>query len=97
MSWCAEHGDAAGPVMEWRAGGGLRCAQLALDAERGQPLALFWQKLCQGAWFLLPSPPGADVVAVELPRQQRCPARSAPGTSLLERELVLLCVPARTP
>ncbi|MEV8533952.1 hypothetical protein [Streptomyces sp. NPDC051211] len=29
VSWCAEHGDAAGPVMEWHPGGGIRCAELA--------------------------------------------------------------------
>ncbi|GAA3386282.1 hypothetical protein GCM10017750_68440 [Streptomyces racemochromogenes] len=28
VSWCAEHGDAADPVMEWHPGGGLRCANL---------------------------------------------------------------------
>ncbi|WP_162688858.1 MULTISPECIES: hypothetical protein [unclassified Streptomyces] len=29
MSWCEEHGDTAGPVMEWHPGGGIRCAELA--------------------------------------------------------------------
>ncbi|WP_329390227.1 hypothetical protein OG625_38585 [Streptomyces sp. NBC_01351] len=29
--WCAEHGDEVGPVLEWHAGGGLRCAQLTRD------------------------------------------------------------------
>ncbi|MEU8438695.1 hypothetical protein AB0F18_38605, partial [Streptomyces sp. NPDC029216] len=28
VSWCTEHGDAVNPVLEWHAGGGLRCAQL---------------------------------------------------------------------
>lgn len=28
VSWCAEHGDAAGPVMEWHPGGGIQCAEL---------------------------------------------------------------------
>ncbi|TDU80696.1 hypothetical protein [Streptomyces sp. KS 21] len=28
LSWCTEHGDALNPVLEWHAGGGLRCAQL---------------------------------------------------------------------
>ncbi|MFF4331138.1 hypothetical protein ACFYZT_32115 [Streptomyces sp. NPDC001591] len=27
--WCAEHGDDVAPVLDWHAGGGLRCAQLA--------------------------------------------------------------------
>ncbi|EFL19829.1 hypothetical protein [Streptomyces sp. C] len=26
--WCAEHGDDVAPVLDWHAGGGLRCAQL---------------------------------------------------------------------
>ncbi|MCX4960072.1 hypothetical protein [Streptomyces virginiae] len=25
--WCTEHGGEVTPVLEWRAGGGLRCAQ----------------------------------------------------------------------
>ncbi|MEU2396120.1 hypothetical protein [Streptomyces sp. NPDC007369] len=29
VPWCAEHGDAVGPVLEWHPRGGLRCAQLA--------------------------------------------------------------------
>ncbi|MFD7840796.1 hypothetical protein [Streptomyces sp. NPDC059761] len=29
VAWCQEHGDEAGPVMEWHPGGGLRCAALA--------------------------------------------------------------------
>ncbi|WP_329191552.1 MULTISPECIES: hypothetical protein [unclassified Streptomyces] len=29
VSWCPEHGDTAGPVMEWYPGGGIRCAVLA--------------------------------------------------------------------
>ncbi|MET9323668.1 hypothetical protein ABZX75_26315 [Streptomyces sp. NPDC003038] len=29
VSWCPEHGDALGPVMEWHPGGGIRCAALA--------------------------------------------------------------------
>ncbi|KIF07599.1 hypothetical protein PL81_01000 [Streptomyces sp. RSD-27] len=29
VSWCAEHGDAARPVVEWHPGGGLRCTALA--------------------------------------------------------------------
>ncbi|TDU73521.1 hypothetical protein EDD91_0070 [Streptomyces sp. KS 21] len=28
VSWCTEHGDTAGPVMEWHPGGGIRCAEL---------------------------------------------------------------------
>ncbi|WP_190187840.1 hypothetical protein [Streptomyces cirratus] len=28
VSCCAEHGDGAGPVMEWHPGGGIRCAVL---------------------------------------------------------------------
>ncbi|MFD9302235.1 hypothetical protein ACFWCB_06010 [Streptomyces sp. NPDC060048] len=28
VSWYAEHGDVAGPVMEWHPGGGIRCAEL---------------------------------------------------------------------
>ncbi|MEU4955775.1 hypothetical protein [Streptomyces lavendulae] len=27
-SWCTEHGDAVGPVLEWHVGGGLHCARL---------------------------------------------------------------------
>ncbi len=27
--WCEEHGGDVAPVLEWHAGGGLRCAQLA--------------------------------------------------------------------
>ncbi|MEU9946683.1 hypothetical protein AB0I08_42160, partial [Streptomyces lavendulae] len=30
-SWCTEHGDAVGPVLEWHVGGGLHCARLAQD------------------------------------------------------------------
>ncbi|EDX21092.1 hypothetical protein SSAG_00882 [Streptomyces sp. Mg1] len=29
VSWCTEHGDAVGPLLERHAGGGLRCAALA--------------------------------------------------------------------
>ncbi|GLV85695.1 hypothetical protein Slala03_53840 [Streptomyces lavendulae subsp. lavendulae] len=29
VGWCVEHGDAAGPAVEWHAGGGLRCAALS--------------------------------------------------------------------
>ncbi|MFF1561561.1 hypothetical protein [Streptomyces sp. NPDC058279] len=29
VNWCAEHGDAASPVMEWHPGGGMRCTFLA--------------------------------------------------------------------
>ncbi|MBZ9593499.1 hypothetical protein K7B06_00045 [Streptomyces erythrochromogenes] len=25
VSWCPEHGDAVGPVLEWHPGGGIRC------------------------------------------------------------------------
>ncbi|MGW7139344.1 hypothetical protein [Streptomyces xanthophaeus] len=32
VGWCAEHGDAAGPVMEWHPGGGIRCKELAQGA-----------------------------------------------------------------
>ncbi|MER6251951.1 hypothetical protein ABT224_11355 [Streptomyces sp. NPDC001584] len=28
VSWCAEHGDAVGPVLEWHPGGGIRCTDL---------------------------------------------------------------------
>lgn len=28
VDWCAEHGRAVGPVMEWHPGGGIRCAEL---------------------------------------------------------------------
>ncbi|MFF1561568.1 hypothetical protein [Streptomyces sp. NPDC058279] len=28
VGWCAEHGDAVGPVMEWHPGGGIRCTEL---------------------------------------------------------------------
>ncbi|MDX3540240.1 hypothetical protein PV721_39245 [Streptomyces sp. MB09-01] len=30
VSWCAEHGDAAGPVLEWHPEGGIRCTDLRL-------------------------------------------------------------------
>ncbi|MGW2672350.1 hypothetical protein ACWC5F_30400 [Streptomyces sp. NPDC001272] len=30
VSWCADHGNAAAPVMEWHPGGGLRCTALAV-------------------------------------------------------------------
>ncbi|WP_327732455.1 hypothetical protein OG749_45810 [Streptomyces nojiriensis] len=29
VSWCAEHGDAVAPVLEWHPGGGLRCTDLS--------------------------------------------------------------------
>ncbi|MFD3539665.1 hypothetical protein ACFWUQ_09205 [Streptomyces sp. NPDC058662] len=29
VSWCAEHGASAEPVLEWHPGGGIRCAHLA--------------------------------------------------------------------
>ncbi|MFJ8164146.1 hypothetical protein ACIRBY_24895 [Streptomyces sp. NPDC096136] len=29
VGWCAEHGNAAGPAMDWHPGGGLRCTSLA--------------------------------------------------------------------
>ncbi len=29
VSWCAEHGDAVGPVWEWHPGGGVRCTDLS--------------------------------------------------------------------
>ncbi|MCX4546404.1 hypothetical protein [Streptomyces sp. NBC_01565] len=29
VAWCAEHGDAVGPVMEWHPGGGIRCTDLS--------------------------------------------------------------------
>ncbi|UUU37470.1 hypothetical protein [Streptomyces sp. NBC_00162] len=29
VSWCAEHGDAVGPVLEWHPGGGIRCTDLS--------------------------------------------------------------------
>ncbi|MFC9825227.1 hypothetical protein ACFWG6_29035 [Streptomyces erythrochromogenes] len=29
VSWCTEHGDAVGPVMEWHPGGGIRCTVLS--------------------------------------------------------------------
>ncbi|MFJ2598782.1 hypothetical protein [Streptomyces erythrochromogenes] len=33
LSWCAEHGDAAGsPVMEWHPGGGIHCTALSRRA-----------------------------------------------------------------
>ncbi|MFE2326674.1 hypothetical protein ACFXD5_22555 [Streptomyces sp. NPDC059385] len=35
VAWCSEHGVAAGPVLEWHAGGGLRCVQLT----RGRAVA----------------------------------------------------------
>ncbi|MFD0374583.1 hypothetical protein [Streptomyces sp. NPDC127112] len=34
-SWCADHGNAAGPVMEWHPGGGLRCTTLAQACRAG--------------------------------------------------------------
>ncbi|MFD3329585.1 hypothetical protein [Streptomyces sp. NPDC058701] len=33
-SWCAEHGAAASPVMEWHPGGGIRCTELTQARER---------------------------------------------------------------
>ncbi|MFJ6485956.1 hypothetical protein ACIQK6_38395 [Streptomyces sp. NPDC091682] len=40
VSWCAEHGDAVGPVLEWHPGGGIRCTDLSrargLAAARGR-------------------------------------------------------------
>ncbi|GLW04496.1 hypothetical protein [Streptomyces lavendulae] len=35
VGWCVEHGDAAGPAVEWHPGGGLRCAVLAGKAGSG--------------------------------------------------------------
>ncbi|MEU8496029.1 hypothetical protein ACIP46_34660 [Streptomyces lavendulae] len=35
VGWCAEHGDAAGPVVEWHPGGGPRCAALTWKARSG--------------------------------------------------------------
>ncbi|MFJ9551119.1 hypothetical protein [Streptomyces erythrochromogenes] len=29
VSWCAEHGDAVSPVLEWHPGGGIRCTDLS--------------------------------------------------------------------
>ncbi|MFI5672716.1 hypothetical protein [Streptomyces sp. NPDC051704] len=29
VSWCQEHGDAVGPVLEWHPAGGIRCTDLA--------------------------------------------------------------------
>ncbi|WP_405419242.1 hypothetical protein [Streptomyces erythrochromogenes] len=29
VSWCAEHGDAVSPVLEWHPGGGIRCTALS--------------------------------------------------------------------
>ncbi|MFD5880104.1 hypothetical protein [Streptomyces yangpuensis] len=29
VSWCAEHGDAVAPVLEWHPGGGIRCTDLS--------------------------------------------------------------------
>ncbi|KOV31988.1 hypothetical protein ADK97_24040 [Streptomyces sp. H021] len=29
VSWCGEHGDAVGPVLEWHPGGGIRCTTLS--------------------------------------------------------------------
>ncbi|MFF5447065.1 hypothetical protein [Streptomyces sp. NPDC012888] len=34
VDWCAEHGDAAGPVMDWHPGGGIRCTALAATSRR---------------------------------------------------------------
>ncbi|MFG2987998.1 hypothetical protein ACGFZK_01560 [Streptomyces sp. NPDC048257] len=34
VSWCAEHGDAVGPVLEWHPEGGIRCSGLASHSER---------------------------------------------------------------
>ncbi|KOU78125.1 MULTISPECIES: hypothetical protein [Streptomyces] len=40
VSWCAEHGDAVGPVLEWHPGGGIRRTDLSrargLAAARGR-------------------------------------------------------------
>ncbi|UUY52746.1 hypothetical protein NRK68_36440 (plasmid) [Streptomyces yangpuensis] len=33
VSWCAEHGDAVGPVLEWHPGGGIRCTDLSRRAD----------------------------------------------------------------
>ncbi|MFE4632783.1 hypothetical protein ACFRJ1_05305 [Streptomyces sp. NPDC056773] len=37
--WCAEHGDAAGPVLEWHPGSGIRCAELVVRASESVPSA----------------------------------------------------------
>ncbi len=29
VSWCAEHGDAVAPTLEWHPGGGIRCTDLS--------------------------------------------------------------------
>lgn len=34
VSWCAEHGDAVGPVMEWHPEGGIRCTDLSRGSRR---------------------------------------------------------------
>nr|WSW49864.1 hypothetical protein OG296_43395 [Streptomyces sp. NBC_01001] len=36
VSWCAEHGDKANPVMAWHPGGGLHCAALAQGHRRAE-------------------------------------------------------------
>ncbi|MGW6842104.1 hypothetical protein [Streptomyces sp. NPDC054958] len=35
VSWCAEHGDVVGPVLEWHPGGGIRCTDLRLGRLAG--------------------------------------------------------------
>ncbi|MFD6879702.1 MULTISPECIES: hypothetical protein [unclassified Streptomyces] len=39
VSWCADHGDRAAPVMEWHPGGGLRCIDLAAGRGSGAAVA----------------------------------------------------------
>ncbi|MCX4960951.1 hypothetical protein [Streptomyces virginiae] len=36
VSWCQEHGDAVGPVLEWHPGGGIRCTDLRLGRLAGR-------------------------------------------------------------
>ncbi|MGW1940485.1 hypothetical protein [Streptomyces goshikiensis] len=37
VDWCREHGRAAGPVMEWHPGSGIRCTGLARRAASDAP------------------------------------------------------------
>lgn len=39
VSWCAEHGDAVGPMLEWHTGGGIRCTDFSRRAAT-QPSAV---------------------------------------------------------
>ncbi|MFJ3728837.1 hypothetical protein ACIPYQ_40615 [Streptomyces sp. NPDC090045] len=47
-SWCAEHGDAVGPVMEWHPEGGIRCTDLsaARSAAVGQTARVTGRTVC---------------------------------------------------